>query len=66
MDVPVASGASSTNSQTVSMKQRKGMMARRFVTKNAPKIKALTDLVCQGDKSTFAEYEALVGPVPEA
>jgi alkylation response protein AidB-like acyl-CoA dehydrogenase len=66
MDVPVAPGASATNGQTVSMKQRKGMMARRFITKNAPKIKALTELVCQGDKSTFAEYEALVGPVPEA
>ncbi len=65
MDVAVAPGASSANGQTISMKQRKGMMARRFVTKNAPKIKALTELVCQGDKSTFAEYEALIGPVPE-
>jgi alkylation response protein AidB-like acyl-CoA dehydrogenase len=65
MDVPVAPGAASSNGQTVSMKERKRMMARRFVTKNGPKIKTLTELVCQGDKSTFAEYEALVGPVPE-
>ncbi len=66
MDVPVAPGGSWDNGQTVPMKQRKLMMARRFVTNNAPKIKALTELVCQGDKSTFAQYEALVGPVPEA
>ncbi len=66
MNVAVAPGAASANGQTVSMKERKLMMARRFVTKNVPKIKALTELVCQGDKSSFAEYEALVGPVPEA
>jgi hypothetical protein len=65
MDVPVATDGSSKNGQTVSMKQRKRMMARRYVEKNAPKIKALTELVRQGDKSTFSDYEALVGPVPE-
>jgi hypothetical protein len=64
MDVPVA-GESGKNGQTVPMKQRKLMLARRYVEKNAPKIKALTELVCQGDKSTFSDYEALVGPVPE-
>jgi alkylation response protein AidB-like acyl-CoA dehydrogenase len=63
MEVPVAGAG---NGETVPMKQRKLMMARRYVRKNAPKIKALTESVLQGDKSTFAEYEALVGPVPEA
>ncbi|MBN1359524.1 MAG: acyl-CoA dehydrogenase family protein [Sedimentisphaerales bacterium] len=62
MDVPAAPGA---NGPTLPMRERKRTMARRFVTKNAPKIKALTELVCQGDKSTFAEYDTLVGPVPE-
>ena len=65
MNVPVAGNGSAKNGQTVSMKQRKLMMARRYVEKNAPKIKALTELVRQGDKSTFSDYEALVGPVPE-
>jgi len=65
MNVPVA-GATGKNGQTVPMKQRKLMMARRYVEKNVPKIKSLTDLIRQGDKSTFTEYEALVGPVPEA
>jgi hypothetical protein len=46
------------------MKQRKAMMARRYVTRNAPKIAALAEGICAGDKSTFANYEALVGPVP--
>jgi alkylation response protein AidB-like acyl-CoA dehydrogenase len=64
MDVPVA-GADAKNEQKVPMKQRKAMLARRYVEKNAPNIKALTDLVRRGDKSTFSEYEALVGPVPE-
>ncbi len=64
MDVAVA-GADAKNGQKVPMRQRKATLARRFVEKNAPKIKALTDLVRRGDKSTFSEYEALVGPVPE-
>ena len=64
MNVAVA-GGDARNGQKVPMKQRKAMLARRYVEKNAPKIKALTDLVRRGDKSTFSEYEALVGPVPE-
>jgi alkylation response protein AidB-like acyl-CoA dehydrogenase len=47
-----------------SMKERKAMIARRYITKNAPKIAALTELIRMGDKSTFAEYEAMIGPVP--
>ena len=60
MDVPVAG-----NGQKIPMKQRKAMLARRFVTKNAPKIAAMAEAVRAGDKSTFTQYEALVGPVPE-
>lgn len=51
---------------TIPMKQRKTLLAKRYVERNAPKIKALTDLIRLGDKSTFNDYEALVGPVPEA
>ena len=64
MDVAVA-GADAKNGQKIPMKQRKAALARRYVEKNAPKIEALTDLVRRGDKSTFSDYEALVGPVPE-
>jgi len=46
------------------MKERKAIVARRYVTKNAPKIAALAKLIAAGDKSTFSEYEAIIGPVP--
>ena len=65
MQVPVADNGSGDNGKTISMKQRKAILARRYVTKNAPKIKALAELIRTGDKSTFTEYEALVGPMPE-
>lgn len=65
MDVDVATDASSANGQVVPMKQRKTLVARRYVERNAPQIKALTELICQGDQSTFSDYEALVGPVQE-
>ena len=64
MDVPVA-GGDARNGRTIPMKQRKATLARRYVERNAPKIKALTDLIRQGDKTTFTDYEALIGPVPE-
>jgi alkylation response protein AidB-like acyl-CoA dehydrogenase len=51
---------------TMPMKQRKALLARRYVEKNAPKIKTLTDLIRQGNKSSFTDYEALIGPVPES
>jgi alkylation response protein AidB-like acyl-CoA dehydrogenase len=65
LEVAVAPTASTDNGPTISMKQRKALLARRFIEKNAPKIKALTDLICQGDKSTFSDFEALIGPVQE-
>jgi alkylation response protein AidB-like acyl-CoA dehydrogenase len=48
----------------IPMKQRKAVTARRFITKNTPKIKASAETICAGDKSTFQQYEVLVGPVP--
>ncbi|MHC4329336.1 MAG: acyl-CoA dehydrogenase family protein, partial [Planctomycetota bacterium] len=64
MEVAVAQNGSDDDGQTTSMKQRKAVLARRYITKNAPKIAALVELVRTGDKSTFTEYEALIGPVP--
>ncbi len=51
--------------RTISMKKRKEVTARRFITKNVPQITAFAEAICSGDKSTFNQYEALIGPVPE-
>lgn len=50
--------------QTMPMTKRKAIVARRFITKNAPKIAALAQLICSGDKSSFTDFAALIGPVP--
>jgi alkylation response protein AidB-like acyl-CoA dehydrogenase len=67
MEVPVAENGQAENGQaengqTVSMKERKATIARRYITK--PKIAALAELIRTGDKSTFSDYETMVGPVP--
>ena len=64
-EIPVAEDDPAGNGKTIPMKERKAMIARRYITKNAPKIAALAELIRTGDKSTFTDYEALVGPVPE-
>ena len=46
------------------MKERKAMIARRFITHNAPKIAFLTALICAGNKSTLTNYQTLTGPAP--
>ena len=51
--------------RTVPMAQRKAVVARRFITANAPKIASLVERICSGDRSSFSDYNALVGPVPE-
>lgn len=61
-DMPVASGAG--NGQTINMKQRKALLARRYIKRNAPQIAALTELICSGDRSTFTDYPALAGAPP--
>jgi len=65
MDVAVAESAGNGSSKTISMKDRKALIARQFITRNVPKIKALIERVRSGDRSTFSEYESIVGPVPE-
>ena len=64
MEVAIATEDSQTNGDTIGMKERKAMIARRWITRNAPKIAALTEMIRAGDKSTFTDYPALVGPVP--
>jgi len=65
MNVPVAGNAASKNGRTIPMKQRKALLARRYIEKNALKIRTLTNLVLLGDRSSFTDYEAMIGPVPE-
>ncbi|MHC4758080.1 MAG: acyl-CoA dehydrogenase family protein [Planctomycetota bacterium] len=63
MEVAVSSQNGKGNDQTISMKKRKALIARRYISKNSSVIKALTELVCSGDKSTFHEYCNMVGPI---
>ncbi|MDH4201768.1 MAG: acyl-CoA dehydrogenase family protein [Phycisphaerae bacterium] len=65
MDVAVAGNGRADAPKTVSMRQRKETLARRYVTRNAALIKSLAEEVRSGDKTTFKDYEALIGPVPE-
>ncbi|GAH55501.1 unnamed protein product [marine sediment metagenome] len=60
----VAEESPANNGEKIPMKKRKAMTARRYITRNAPKIAALVELIRTGDKSTFTDYEALIGPVP--
>ena len=53
------------NGTKIPMKKRKAMTARRYVSKNAPKITALAESICAGDKSTFRDFEAIIGKVSE-
>ena len=59
----VAEEGPANNGEKIPMKERKAMTARRYITRNAPKIAALAELIRTGDKSTFTDYKALVGPV---
>ena len=64
MEVPVAENGAG-GGKTIPMKKRKAILARRYITKNAPKIAALAKLIRTGDKSSFTDYETLIGPVQE-
>jgi hypothetical protein len=65
MEVLVEDSIGQAEGQKISMKKRKALIARRFISKNAHQIAALSQLVCSGDKSSFADFAALIGPVPE-
>ena len=63
MEVLASVANSKSNNGRVAMKERKAKIARRYITKNAPKIASLAKIICTGDKSTFTDYEVLIGPV---
>jgi len=62
MQVSKSPESGESNGELVSMKARKAMVARRYITKNAPLIAARAALIQSGDKSTFSEFPALVQP----
>ncbi len=64
VDMPVAAAQDSSGNkqQAIPIKERKTMVARRYITKNAPKIAALCELIRSGDKSTFNDYVTIIGP----
>ncbi len=51
------------NGRAIPIREHKAMIAHRYVTKNAPKITALSELIRSGDKSTFSDYVPIVGPM---
>ena len=65
MEVPVAECSDAGTPKTIQMTERKRMVARRYITRNAAQIKAWEQQITSGDKSSFREYEVLAGPVPE-
>ena len=65
MAVPVSGKNGQADSETISMKERKMTIARRFITKNASKIESLAKLISSADTSTFNEYPNIVSPVEE-
>ena len=61
----VADNGDGKTGKTMTMTDRKKIVARRYISRNVATIKALTEKVMTGDKSTFKQYEELIGPVPE-
>ncbi|MFI4910141.1 MAG: acyl-CoA dehydrogenase family protein [Sedimentisphaeraceae bacterium JB056] len=49
----------------VSMKERKAKIAKRYITKNVPKIAAWAASIKSADTSSFEDYNELAGAVPE-
>jgi hypothetical protein len=65
METPIAFNGDPNAPKTMPMAKRKASIATRYITRNAAMIKAMAAEVLSGDRSTFKEYEVLIGPVPE-
>jgi len=65
MNATVADNGQADAVKSIPMTERKQMMARRWVSRNAALIKAWAEEIKAGDKSSFRQYEILAGPVPE-
>ncbi len=62
---PVADSGQADAIKAIPMTDRKKMLARRWITRNAPMIRALAEEIKSGDRSSFRQYEILAGPIPE-
>ncbi len=47
------------------VRDRKAVVAKRYIAQNGPKVAMLCTLVRSGDRSTIKDYDIVVGPVPE-
>jgi alkylation response protein AidB-like acyl-CoA dehydrogenase len=65
INAAVANSGQADAVKTIPMTERKQMLARRWVTRNAARMKAWTEEIKGGDRSSFRQYEILAGPVPE-
>jgi hypothetical protein len=63
MEVAVAEDGPADRGKRIAMRERKATIARRYISRNAPKIASLAQMICAGDKSTFTKFQSLVGPV---
>ena len=63
MKVAVSEDSPADDGKTIQMKKHKAIVAARYVTRNSPKIAALTSVICAGDKSTFTDFQNLIWPM---
>jgi 3-(methylthio)propanoyl-CoA dehydrogenase len=54
-----------SNGKTVSMKKRKAMIAKRYITRNALNIDTWAKNILSGCTSSFEQYNDIAGAVPE-
>ena len=64
MEVSVAADNSLNEAGTITMKERKKMVAHRFIRKAAVKNRERAAQICSGETSTFHQFSELIGPVP--
>ncbi|OQA02758.1 MAG: Acyl-CoA dehydrogenase [Planctomycetes bacterium ADurb.Bin401] len=63
-DMEVETAPGDNGQKKISMKKRKEMIARRYITRNNSLIKSLIESIHSGNVSSLEQYEALAGPVP--
>jgi alkylation response protein AidB-like acyl-CoA dehydrogenase len=64
VDIEVETPKNDNGQTKISMKKRKEMLARRYITKNASLIKSLIESIMSGNVSSLEQYDALAGAVP--
>jgi hypothetical protein len=65
VDMQVSIASENGEAEQMSAKQRKKIVARRYIEKNLPVIDALVEKIQSGNVSTFENYAQLSGAVPQ-